>query len=48
MTLQGGDDLPATFTLGAHESKTISYPMNPERHGNSEGSCCALNVRAAQ
>jgi hypothetical protein len=48
MTLVGGDDRPATFTLAAHESKTISYPMNPERHGNSEGGCYALDVKAVR
>lgn len=43
-----GNGGSGTFTLAAHASKTISYSMNPEREGNSEGSCYALNVRAAQ
>lgn len=46
--LERGDGSPATFTLPPQGSKVISYPMNPERHGTSEGSCFALNVRAAQ
>lgn len=48
VTLVGGAGSPARFTLAAHESKTINYPMNPERYGNSEGGCYALDVKAAR
>ncbi|MFD9541431.1 hypothetical protein [Streptomyces sp. NPDC060022] len=48
VNLEGGEGSPATFTLAPQGSKTISYPMNPETYGNSEGSCFALNVRAVQ
>lgn len=48
VTLEGLGGSPATFTLPSQGSKMISYPMSPERYGNSEGSCFALNVRAAQ
>lgn len=48
VTLQGQDGNPARFTIAPHDSKVISFPMNPTKYGNSEGACYALNVRAAQ
>lgn len=47
VTLQGQDGNPARYTLAPHDSKVISFPMNPTKYGNSEGACYALNVRAA-
>lgn len=48
VTLIGPDGRPSTFTLAPHNSKTINYPMNPKKYGNSEGACYALNAGAAQ
>ncbi|MFE6805037.1 hypothetical protein ACFVEN_25555 [Streptomyces sp. NPDC057681] len=48
VTLEGHGGNPSTFTLAPHDSKTISFSMNPTKYGNSEGACYNLNVGAAQ
>ncbi|MFA3843694.1 hypothetical protein [Streptomyces aureus] len=48
VTLVGRDGNPSTFTLAPHDSKTISFSMNPTKYGNSEGACYNLNVGAAE
>ncbi|WP_405558588.1 hypothetical protein [Streptomyces sp. NBC_01171] len=46
VTLVKNDGSPAKYTLEPHGSTVITYPMNPEKYGATEGSCYALNVTA--
>ncbi|MER5602408.1 hypothetical protein [Streptomyces sp. NPDC002265] len=48
VTLQGRNGDPARYTLTPHDSRVVSFPMNPTKYGNSEGACYALNARAAR
>ncbi|MFK0025789.1 hypothetical protein [Streptomyces sp. NPDC090798] len=47
VTLEGQDGNRARYRLAPHDSKLISFPMNPTKYGSSEGACYALNVQAA-
>lgn len=44
VTLVRNDGSPAKYTLAPHGSTVITYPMNPEKYGATEGSCFALDV----
>jgi hypothetical protein len=45
--LEGQAGNRARYRPAPHNSKLISFPMNPTKYGNSEGACYALNVRVA-
>ncbi|MGX1676034.1 hypothetical protein [Streptomyces sp. NPDC055400] len=46
VTLVKNNRSPAKYTLDPHGSTVISYSMNPEKYGSSEGSCYALGITA--